>query len=135
MTGSGMRILTRKLGVGKGGNCLSCSRFVLEMANMIPASRPNTLLVPVSDPLIVLYIWVQLGLCAKLLHLYPTLCNPLNCSLPRSSFHGINKQEHWSGLPCPLPGDLPDPGIKPVSPAFQPASLLLMSPGKPPSLG
>ena len=28
---------------------------------------------------------------------------------------GCSKQEYWSGLPCPPPGDLPDPGIKPAS--------------------
>ena len=28
---------------------------------------------------------------------------------------GFSRQEHWSGLPCPSPGDLPDPGIEPVS--------------------
>ena len=28
---------------------------------------------------------------------------------------GFFRQEHWSGLPCPPPGDLPDPGIEPVS--------------------
>ena len=28
---------------------------------------------------------------------------------------GFSRQEYWSGLPCPLPGDLPDPGIKPGS--------------------
>ena len=28
---------------------------------------------------------------------------------------GFCRQEYWSGLPCPPPGDLPDPGIKPVS--------------------
>ena len=31
----------------------------------------------------------------------------------------FSRQEHWSGLPCPPPGDLPDPGIKPGSPALQ----------------
>ena len=30
---------------------------------------------------------------------------------------GLSQQEYWSGLPCPPPGDLPDPGIEPVSPA------------------
>ena len=30
---------------------------------------------------------------------------------------GYSRQEYWSGLPCPSPGDLPDPGIKPKSPA------------------
>ena len=29
---------------------------------------------------------------------------------------GFSKQEYWSGLPCPPPGDLPDPGIEPTSP-------------------
>jgi len=28
---------------------------------------------------------------------------------------GFSRQEYWSGFPCPSPGDLPDPGIKPVS--------------------
>ena len=28
---------------------------------------------------------------------------------------GFSRQEHWSGLPCPSPGDLPDPGIEPIS--------------------
>ena len=28
---------------------------------------------------------------------------------------GFSRHEHWSGLPCPPPGDLPDPGIKPES--------------------
>ena len=30
-------------------------------------------------------------------------------------FMGFSRQEYWSGLPCPLPGDLPDPGIEPTS--------------------
>ena len=32
---------------------------------------------------------------------------------------GFSRQEHWSGLPLPSPGDLPDPGIEPESPALQ----------------
>ena len=31
----------------------------------------------------------------------------------------FSRQEYWSGLPCPSPGDLPDPGIEPRSPALQ----------------
>ena len=49
---------------------------------------------------------------AKSLQLCPTLCNPMDCGLPGSAVHG---QEYWSRLPCPLPGDLPHPGIEPVS--------------------
>ena len=37
---------------------------------------------------------------------------------------GFSRQEYWSGLPFPSPGDLPDPGIKPGSPALQADSLL-----------
>ena len=36
---------------------------------------------------------------------------------------GFSRQEYWSGLPFPFPGDLPDPGIKPRSPALQADSL------------
>jgi len=36
---------------------------------------------------------------------------------------GFSRQEYWSGLPFPAPGDLPDPGIKPRSPALQADSL------------
>jgi len=46
---------------------------------------------------------------------------------------GFFRQEYWSGLPCPLPGALPDPGIKPASPVFpalQADSLLIEPPGK-----
>ena len=44
---------------------------------------------------------------------------------------GFSRQEHWSGLPFPSPGDLPDPGIKPESPAFQADSLLTELQGNP----
>ena len=42
---------------------------------------------------------------------------------------GLSSQEYWSGLPFPPPGDLPDPGIKPGSPALQADSLLTELPG------
>ena len=40
-----------------------------------------------------------------------TLCNPVDCSPPGFSVQGLSRQEHWSGLPCPPPGDLPNPEI------------------------
>ena len=46
---------------------------------------------------------------------------------------GFSRQEHWSGLPCPPPGDLPDPGIEPTppgSPALAAGSSPLAPPGK-----
>ena len=44
---------------------------------------------------------------------------------------GFSRQEYWSGLPFPSPGDLPDPGIEPRSPAFQADALPSEPPGKP----
>ena len=41
------------------------------------------------------------------------------------------RQEYWSGLPVPSPGDLPDPEIEPESPALQADYLQSESPGKP----
>ena len=43
----------------------------------------------------------------------------------------FSRQEYWSGLPFPFPGDLLDPGIKSGSPALQADSLLSEPPGKP----
>ena len=43
----------------------------------------------------------------------------------------FSKQGYWSGLPFPSPGDLPDRGIKPGSPALQADALLSEPPGKP----
>ena len=45
---------------------------------------------------------------------------------------GFSRQEYWSGLPCPPPGDLPIPGIEPGFPALQEDSLLSELTGKPP---
>ena len=50
-----------------------------------------------------------------MLQLSLTVCDPMDCNLAGSSVHGFFKQEYWSGLPWPPPGDLPDPGIKPAS--------------------
>jgi len=44
---------------------------------------------------------------------------------------GFSRQEYWSGLPFPYPGDLPKPEIKPRSLALEADSLLTESPGKP----
>ena len=44
---------------------------------------------------------------------------------------GFSRQEYWSGLPFPSPGDLPDPGVKPGSPALEADTLTSEPPGKP----
>ena len=57
-----------------------------------------------------------------------TLCDSMTraCQTPLSM--GFSSQEYWSGLPFPSPGDLPDPGIEPQSPALREDSLPSESP-------
>ena len=76
------------------------------------------------------------------------ICFPLTCCLvavmsssfasPWTAAHQVPlfmrspRQEYWSGLPFPSPGDLPNPGIKPASPALRVDSLPLSYQGSPP---
>ena len=53
--------------------------------------------------------------CAKLLQSCPTLCNLWTVALQAPLSMGFSRQEQWSGLPCPPPGDLPDPGVEAVT--------------------
>ena len=47
----------------------------------------------------------------------PSLCHPMDCSKAQQLplFVGFFRQEYWSRLPFPIPGDLPDPGMEPTS--------------------
>ena len=60
----------------------------------------------------------------------PTLASPWTVARKVPLSLGFSKQEHWSGLPFPCPGDLPGK-IEPGSPALQADSLLTELPGKP----
>ena len=66
--------------------------------------------------------------CLVVLNSFVTLCAVARQS-PLSV--GFSRPECWSGLPCPSPGDLPDPGIQPMSLALQVDSLLLNQQGCP----
>ena len=44
---------------------------------------------------------------------------------------GFPRQEYWSGLPFPSPGDLPDPATGPISPALESKFFVTEPPGKP----
>ena len=61
----------------------------------------------------------------------PILCNPMDCSLQAPLSMEFSRQEYRSGLPFPSPGDLPDPGIEPGTPALQADSLPSEPPEKP----
>ena len=60
----------------------------------------------------------------------PTLTTPwtVACQAPLSM--GFTRQEYWNGLPFPSPADLPDPGIKPASPALAGRFFTREPPGK-----
>ena len=52
------------------------------------------------------------------------ICNPMDCVTHQAPLSmGFSRQGYWSGLPFPPPGDLPNPGIKLGSPAWQEDSL------------
>ena len=72
---------------------------------------------------------------AQSLQLCPILCDPWTIARQAPLSMGFSRQEQWSGLPCPPPGNLPNPAIKPtspVSPALQVDSLPLSHWGSPP---
>ena len=60
----------------------------------------------------------------------PILVTPLTVAQALLSM-GFPRQEYWSRLPFPSPGDLPNPGIKPASPSLQMVSLQTEPPRKP----
>ena len=65
----------------------------------------------------------ELTMCYPLLRLvaqpYQVPCNPVDCSPTGSSAIAFSRQEYSSGLPCPPPGNLLNPGIEPRFPALQ----------------
>ena len=60
-----------------------------------------------------------------------TFCDPMNCSLPDTSVHGIFQESILERVPFPSPGYLSNQGIKPRSPELQADSLPVEPPGKP----
>ena len=68
---------------------------------------------------------VQLLICVPLFSTPWTIAHQAPLSI------GFSRQEYCSGWPFPSPGDLPDPGIKPESPTWQPDSLPLRHQGSP----
>ena len=58
------------------------------------------------------------------------LATPWTTAHQAPPFMGLSRQEYWSGLPFPSPGDLPDPGIEPGAPALEADTLPSEPPGK-----
>ena len=99
-------------------------------ADSLPAERggkPDSALLKVfTQECVVKSLWTS-----EVAQSCPTLCDPMNCSLPGSSIHVIFQTKVWEWVEFPSPGDLPDPGIKPRSPALQAGALPSELPGKP----
>ena len=78
----------------------------------------------------VVCVCVCVCVCVLVAQFCPTLCDPMNYSLPGSLSMEFSRQEYWSGLPFLSLGGLPDPGIESGSAALQADSLLSEPPGK-----
>ena len=61
--------------------------------------------------------------------LHLTLCDPWTVAHQAPPSMGFSRQEYWSGLPFPSPGDFPGPGIEPRSPALEADALTSEPPG------
>ena len=70
----------------------------------------------------------------KLLSRVRLFVTPWTVAYQTPLFMEFSRQEYWSGLPFPSPGDLPDSGIEPGSPTLQADALPSEPPGKPISL-
>ena len=66
----------------------------------------------------------------KLLSCVRLFATPWTVAYQASLSMGFSRQEYWSGLPLPSPGDVPDPGIEPGSPALEADALTSEPPGK-----
>ena len=69
------------------------------------------------------------GVCVKSLRHVQLFATPWTIAHQTPLSMGFSRQEYWSGLPFPSPGDLPNPGIEPGSPALQADALSSEPPG------
>ena len=67
--------------------------------------------------------WEEAVLLCLVTQLCPSLCDPMDRSPPGSSVHGILQARILEWVACPPPGDLPNTGIEPRSPALRADSL------------
>ena len=93
------------------------SMEILSAMKLVPGAKKDGDLNRVG-PCWLFYIYACMISCFNCVWLFVTLWT---VACQASLFVGYFRQEYWSGLPCPPPGDLPDPRIKPISP--MPAAL------------
>ena len=97
--------------------------FVQNLCNSL-VSRHVGVETLVSQERLCVRVFVHTQLC-------PKLCDLMDCRPPGFLAIEFSRQEYWSELPFPTPGDLPDPGIEPTCPALAGRFFTTESPGKP----
>ena len=105
---------------------VQCSTALSGRGDPNPETPPNRSVTwsrPCYSPQLtsLLFSSLEAGVCCcscLVPKLCPSLYDPMNCSPPAPLSLGFPRQKYWSGSPFPSPGDLPDPGIEPTSPAM-----------------
>ena len=113
---------------------LSCNQaFKLQIFGLLSLHNFMSQLLISSLSVSVVYLSIsQSILCScSVTKSYLTLCDPMDCSLSVFSVHGILQARILEWLPYPSPGDLPNPGIEPRSPALQADSVPIALPRRP----
>ena len=115
--------LTRKI-CDLGLVCMKSKIFQISLCHLLYLFCPDYL-----PSAVCVLCWLSHFTCVQI------LCNSVTEACQVSLFMGFSRQEYWSGLPFPSPGDLPDPGIEPRSlmfPALAGRFFTTSTPGKPP---
>ena len=98
-----------------------CTTFIVRLSIFLHVYKLIVFLILWPSPEIFCYYFrffsflIDLYVCAKSLQSCPTLCDPKTIAHQVSLSMRFSRQEYWSALPCPPPGDLPNPGIEPES--------------------
>ena len=103
-------------------SCPSWGNAIIPALNFLPLSLANFSLIGLS--------YQSMFYLVKSLSRVRLSVTPWTVAHQAPPSMGFSRQEHWSGLPFPSPGDLPNPGIKPRSPALQADTLTSEPPGK-----
>ena len=97
--------------------CRSCNLCVTWQSHVSGRFLPPNMNLTVAPPTTVTCVMTSESE-SEVAQSCPTLCDPMDCSLQAPRSMGFSRQEYWSGLPFPSPGDLPHPGIETGSPAL-----------------
>ena len=116
---------------------LSQSDWAQRESKVKPTMPPVNQAQKIHFILLTVFCWLTTSnvggdsVCAKSLQSCLTLCDPPETAACQASLSmGFSRQEYWTRLPCPPPGDLPNPGVAPPIPALAGDSPPQAPPGK-----